>query len=269
MRRYLFDLLEIDNPDHMIDNWLEWILFGLISLNIVALVVETVDSIGVPYANFFHWFDITSLVIFALEYFCRIWSCTLDSRYSKPILGRFKYATTGYMVLDLIIILPLFVHIIGIDTRLFLILRILRLLRVLKLTRYSKNFARLVRVVKKKKGDLIAAVGLVLALVLMVSSVMYFAEHDAQPDKFPSIPAAMWWGIVTLTTVGYGDVFPTTTLGKLVCGFTTILSIGMVALPAGILSSGFQEEVQTKTEVDITVICPHCGGSHNFKKEVT
>lgn len=253
-KAHLFDVLEIEGSDHKIDNWFERFMFILISLNIICLILETVESIGKPYSQFFYWFDIISLAIFTIEYFLRVWLCRLDPRYKNPITGRLKYMSTGYMLLDLIVILPLLTHFIGIDTRFVLVVRVIRLFRVLKLTRHSQNFARLIRVLKREKDDLVAAAGLVIALVVIASSIMYFAEHAAQPDKFPSIPASMWWGIITLTTIGYGDVYPTTVLGKVVCGFTTLLSIGMVALPAGILSAGFSKELGCDNK------CPHCGG---------
>ena len=113
------------------------------------------------------------------------------------------------------------------------------------------------RVFKDKKEELILTFMLMVGLIIVVSSFMYFAEHDAQPDKFPDIPSSMWWSVVTLTTVGYGDIYPITTLGKIFAAISAILGIGMFALPTGILGASFIEELQKEKMGQC--ICPHCG----------
>ena len=123
--------------------------------------------------------------------------------------------------------------------------------------RYTKSLSIIQNVLKSKKEELGITLFSGAMLLIVASSLLYFIEHDAQPDTFGSIPNAMWWGVVTLTTVGYGDVYPITALGKIVGAFISILGIGLFALPAGIISSGFASELQTKPQ-EIQV-CPHCG----------
>lgn len=260
IRETLFNVLEIENPDNRISNRFERFMFIIIVTNLIVMILETVKDINLVLGTYFYWFDMFSLAVFTGEYVTRLWVCTLDKRYSSFIMGRLRYSLTPMMIIDLIVIIPLFLPIFftdPFDTRFLLILRTVRIARLLKLTRYSRSFQRLARVSLKKKDDLMAAVGVVIMLLVVSSSMMYYVEHNVQPEKFSSIPAAMWWSVATLTTVGYGDVFPVTNLGKFIGAFIAILGIGMVALPTGIIGSGFLEEMQT--EKSCTNVCPHCG----------
>ena len=137
-------------------------------------------------------------------------------------------------------------------------MRAVRLLaRAARLSRYFTGLRTLGGVLQAKRYELFTVMLVLMVLLILASSLMFFAEHDVQPEAFSSIPAAMWWTIVTLTTVGYGDVYPVTSMGRLLAGFIAILGIGFFALPAGILGSGFLEEVQRRQEGPR--VCPHCG----------
>ena len=144
------------------------------------------------------------------------------------------------------------------DLRFIRIMRFFRLFILIKMYRYSKAMKTLGAVLKLKKEELIVAVLTVIGLLIISSSLMYFIENTAQPDAFSSIPASMWWSIATLTTVGYGDIYPITPLGKLLGAVIAVLGIGLFALPAGMLASGFSEEIQYRKEQD-SRCCPHCG----------
>ena len=149
----------------------------------------------------------------------------------------------------------IFVNLRGLDLR---FLRVARLLaRIVRLSRYFTGLRTLGRVLHTKRGELFAVISVLLLLLVMTSSLMFFAEHEAQPEEFASIPKAMWWSIITLTTVGYGDVFPVTAAGRLLAGLIAIVGIGLFALPAGILGSGFMEELGK--EENVPFLCPHCG----------
>ena len=161
------------------------------------------------------------------------------------------------MLIDLIVLLPPFLPNIGID------LRMLRMLRLFKAFRYIRALHLISRVVEERKSELLASVILVLFLLFMSSTVIYFVEHPAQPDKFTSIPASMWWGVATLTTVGYGDIFPITPLGKFMGGLIAMLGIGLFAIPTGILASGFSSRLSTPEEKAEKDRCPHCGKSRH------
>jgi voltage-gated potassium channel len=147
--------------------------------------------------------------------------------------------------------------VVSLDLRFVRVLRLFRLLRLLKIGRYSESLRTLGGVLKSKKEDLAVSFFALLILLVLISSLLFLFEHDVQPENFPSIPSAMWWGVVTLTTVGYGDVYPVTYAGKILGAFAAVLGIGMFALPAGIVASGFAEALQKRRKVKR--FCPHCG----------
>lgn len=163
------------------------------------------------------------------------------AEYSKPIRGRLRFAMKFLVMIDLLAILPFYLAALGIglDLRFLRALRLVRLFRMLKLARYSTALERFVEVLKDRREKLVIAFSANLVLLMVASSAMYLVEHPAQPDAFPSIPETMWWGVVTLTTVGYGDVVPETALGQLVGAVVAILGIGMFALPAALIATGF------------------------------
>lgn len=233
----------------------------LIILNVVAVMLETVPSLhDEEYEKrFFHYFDLISVIIFTIEYILRVWSCNHDPKYKHSFHGRLKYMLSPAALIDLAAILPFYIHrIVGLDLRMLRILRLLRFFRLFRLTAYT-NAAHLVyRVFKSRVNELMLAFILTLFLIVIASCLVYFAEHDVQPDKFTSIPATMWWAVVTLTTVGYGDLYPITILGKIFASVVLLAGIGMLALPAGIITSGFLEEAKNSKKHK-SQTCPHCG----------
>src|SRR6266487_1620952 len=222
------------------DKVINTFLVTLILLNTVAVILETVASIYQPYKTLFNNFEFFSICIFSFEYALRLWTCTCIDKYKHSITGRLKYIFSVGSLIDLTAILPFYLPMfIGYDFRFIRILRLVRFFRFFKLSRYMNASRVISRVFQSKKDELILSLVITFFLIIVASSIMYFTEHDAQPDKFSSIPETMWWSVATLTTVGYGDVFPITPLGKTLTAFISILGIGMFALPAGILASGF------------------------------
>jgi voltage-gated potassium channel len=160
-------------------------------------------------------------------------------------------------LIDLVAFLPFYIpFFIEVDLRTLRILRLLRFLRVLKMGRYTKASKIISSVLHAKREELLISFLITIFSIIAASTVMFFVEHEAQPQAFASIPAAMWWSVTTLTTVGYGDVVPITNWGKLFSGIISLLGFGLFALPAGILASGFSREF-SKTEKKH--FCPHCG----------
>lgn len=231
---------------------------GLIVSNVAALMLETVGWIEATYGGYFLAFEFVSITVFTVEYAGRLWTSTELERYDHWLFGRLRYALTPYMIVDLMAILPFYVMVTlvggGVDLRFLRGLRLFRFVRLLKLTRHSESVQMLVRAGRLKRDELAITSFAVVILLVTASSLMYFAERGAQPEEFSSIPASLWWGVVTLTTVGYGDVHPVTPVGKAIGMAVAVMGIGVVALPASILASGFvqiaREDVQT---------CPHCG----------
>lgn len=253
LRRRTAELLQAHRPDDPLGKAIDGFLIALILANVVAIVLETVPSIGVPNRSFFVGFEIFSVAVFTVEYLARFWSCVeqpLDDDVS-PRRGRLKWMVSPLGLVDLLAIAPFYVLLLlpgSVESLLMLrIFRGLRLLRIFKLTRYSPALGILFSVLRKE-GPVLAVAVSVLAIMLIVASWgVYLLEREVQPDHFGDIPSAMWWAVITLTTVGYGDVVPVTDGGKLFAGLTSLVGIGMMALPAAILASGFYREVHGRS----------------------
>lgn len=255
MKKRIFEIIEQGPTKNLPSEIFSTFIIILISLNVIAVILETVESIWSRYASIFNIFEIFSVAIFTIEYILRLWVCTIDKKFDSPIIGRIKFAITPLAIIDLIVIIPFYLPmIISIDLR---FMRAMRFFRFLKMGRYSESLKVLGNVIRIKKDELIMAVFTMLILLIISSSLVYYAENAAQPQSFSSIPASMWWGVSALTTVGYGDIYPITPIGKFLGAIISMLGIGMFALPAGILGSGFIEEIQKRKEKG--KICRHCG----------
>lgn len=236
----------------------ESFIVTLIVLNTLAVVLGSVKPLRDGYGNWFFGFEVASILIFTLEYLARLWTCTLDPRYAGPVKGRIRFMLSPLAIVDLLAFLPFYLPLLGLDLRFMRLFRAFRILRVVKLSRYSDSFQILVAVLKNRKDELILTLTGVLVLMVVTSSLMFYIENAVQPQKFPDIPTAMWWSIITLTTVGYGDVYPVTELGRILAALTAILGSATLAFPAGILGAGFVEELR-KRRPKTAMRCPHCG----------
>ena len=256
LRYFIFKLLEVTHHDDLLGKAFDSFMIALISLNVIAFAFETVYSISIPYKSYFNNFETFSAIVFTVEYCLRIWTCTLERKFRHPLWGRVKFIFRPLSIIDLLSILPYYLFVFFPHLVFVREIHLLRLARLLKIGRYSESMRTLGKVVGAKRHDLLSATFTVFTLLMFSASLVYFAEHASQPELFPSIPASMWWSVVTLTSVGYGDVYPITAMGKLLGGVISVLGLGLVALPTGILASGFAEEVQRKRS---NPTCPHCG----------
>ncbi len=230
----------------------------LIALNVLAVILESIRPIREAYGQFFATFETVSVSIFTAEYLVRLWCCTVHERYRKPLWGRLRFACAPRVLIDLLAFLPFYLPFLGVDLRYIRLLRVLRVFRILKMGRYYTALDLIVAVLRSRREELLMSLALMGALLIVSSSLMYSVENAVQPDKFPNIPATMWWAVSTLTTVGYGDVYPVTGTGRALAGTIAAFGIGMFALPAGILGSGFVEEIQRRRKSGSRK-CPHCG----------
>ncbi len=236
----VYDVLVETDDGETIDRVVAVMLLILIFVNSAAVILETVDEYNEQFGAIFRAIEVVSVTIFSIEYLLRLWVAPINPSYSKPLGGRVKYAFSFMALIDLLAVLPAFLPVVlPTDLRILRFLRTFRLFRLLKMSRYVESLNTLDNVIRAKKEELTVIAAMILMLLLFSSSLIYLVENEAQPDKFPSIPAAMWWGVATLTTVGYGDIFPVTPLGKILSGFIAFLGIGIFALPTGILASGF------------------------------
>ncbi len=236
-------------------------LVALILANVLAFALGTVPSFSRRHETFLWDFEVFSVAVFSVEYLLRLWACTVDEAYRGPVLGRLRYALTPLALIDLIAILPFYLPWLGLDLRELRVMRLGRLLRVLKLGRYSESLHTVGRVFRGKRHELTAAVFVMLLIIIVAASLLHFAEGEAQPQHYGTFPDSMWWAAETMTTVGYGDVVPTTPLGKVLAGVIAIVGIGMFALPTAILGAGFLEEASRRRENQkrAGITCPHCG----------
>lgn len=256
LKRRVYDIMQPSDDSPFAAQFFVVFIMTLIVLNVLAVILETVGDMASRYGWYFEVFNAFSVIVFTIEYALRVWSCTAESEYSSPFWGRLKFMLTPLALIDLIVIVPFYLPFVAnTDLR---VLRAFRLIRIFKMTRYSYEFRLFFDVILAKKRELVISASLVLSLLVISSSLMYYAEGPIQPEKFSSIPATMWWAVVTVTTLGYGDALPVTYIGKLLAGVVAVIGISLFAIPAAILASGFIEHIQ-KTHVKKPHVCPHCG----------
>lgn len=245
-RDRVFELLELGRGRDPASQALDLFLSVLIISNVIVVMLETVPSIYLRFQHAFHIFEVVSVSVFTIEYIARVWSSTADRFVAAegPIKGRLKFMMQPYQIIDLVAVLPFYLMLFEpFDLR---ALRIFRLLRFLKLVRYSRALTTLTNVMVRESRSLLAALVVMLGLLIASATAMYHVERYAQPEDFGSIPAAMWWALATLTTVGYGDVTPVTVPGKMIGALVMVFGLGMAALPIGILANGFAEEIKRR-----------------------
>jgi voltage-gated potassium channel len=256
-RERLWEVLEASAAGGRAGRVLGAFMVSLIVLNVLAVMLGTVEEIERRWRTGFEVFEVLSVVVFTAEYVLRLWVCVVDPRFAHPVRGRLRFAFQPMSLVDLASVLPFYLPFAGVDLRVLRALRLVRIVRVAKVGRYYASLRLIGTVFRAKKEELVLAVALMALLVVVAASVMYYCESAVQPTQFPSIPAALWWAAMTMTTVGYGDVYPVTTAGKVIAVAISVLGIGMFALPTGIIGAGFVEAVQRAHARVLR--CPHCG----------
>jgi len=256
VRRRTYEVFEVAKQGDGLSRACDVLILTLIGVNVIALILGSVKSIYHLCPAAFSVFEVFSVLVFTVEYVLRLWACVEAQRFHAPFRGRLRFAVTPLAVIDLLAILPFYMPVAGLDLRFLRIVRMMRLFRVAEVGRYSRSIQLIQRVVLRKKEPLVCTLCVLFLLLVMAASMMYYAENSAQPEAFSNIPEAMWWAVATLTTVGYGDIYPVTGLGKLMAAAIAILGIGMFALPTGILGAGFVEELENRRTPKQ---CPHCG----------
>jgi voltage-gated potassium channel len=221
-------------------NRFDTFIYSLIIGNIIAMVLESHQAIQIRFAEFFHYFELVSILIFSFEYLYRINQSYRENKWT----GVRSYVFSFFGIIDLISILPFYVkQFVLLDGRFFRILRLFRLTRVFKLGRDSKSLKLFIKALTGVKNELKFTLFLSVLTILFSASAIYFLENKAQPEVFSSITASIWWATVSLATVGYGDVVPITLWGKVFASIISLVGIGIVAIPTGIISASFVEEI--------------------------
>jgi len=261
--------------------WLDSSIITLIAINVLAVILETEEAYTAPYHIYFHVFEWFSSLFFTVEYVLRLWVVDLEFDPRHPWKSRARYIFSFMALVDLVAILPFYIVFFApfpLDLRFIRAIRLLRLFRILKMGRYAHAVRTMTAVLGRKKEELAMTTFILVLLLVLSASGIYFVEHvpleqtlpsgevvqvQDPNDPFRSIPASMWWAVVTLTSVGYGDVVPHTAFGKFVAAIVSLLGVGFVALPTGILAAGFAEEMREQRmkrgSLDMPGYCPHCG----------
>jgi voltage-gated potassium channel len=223
-------------------------LFGLVVLNLIAVALESVPTLQINYGSWFYSFEIFSVIVFTVEYVARVWSAPAKRDHENGETGlkaRMRYVFSFYGLIDLVAILPFYIQAFfpGLDLR---VLRALRLLRILKLNHYNSALDDLFGAILEEKKSFLTTLYIFSVAFVLSSSLIYYAEHKVQPEDFRSIPDAMYWSIITLTTVGYGDVSPITVFGKSIAAITAIFGVVVVALLTGIVANSFNAQMDRR-----------------------
>lgn len=263
-KRKVFDIIEPGRSP--LSRQFDLLIIGLICLNVAAIVVESFKGLSQSVQNGLYYFEVFSVGVFTLEYLLRFWTAGFKYPDKSWAGARLAFVFSALSLIDLLAIMPFYLPLlITVDMRFVRVLRLLRIARLLKLNRYSRALQVIGDVFKEKRADLGITMFITFLLLLIASTIMYYLEGQEQPEAFPNIPATLWWAVATLTTVGYGDVYPITDWGRFVSGIIALLGIGMVALPTGILSAAYMDKMQEKKdhEKQEQGRCPHCGESLN------
>ena len=254
----VFDVLDKSEQNGVIEKVFDAVILTLIVLNVAAVVSEPSFTDPVVLKQF-RIFEIFSITIFTIEYLLRVWTADLLYKDKGKLLARVLFILSPMALIDLAAILPFYIpFLLPVDLRVLRMLRIFRLLRVLKINRYTTAMSTLVKVLKNKADQLISSLFVMGVLMVMASVLMFNVENIAQPEVYKNVFDAMWWSVATLTTVGYGDIYPITAAGKILAAVIAILGIGIAAIPTGIIASGFTEVIQEGKKLE-KLVCPHCG----------
>ena len=257
MKRKIFELVEKGSFGKKYNLYFDYFIATLIILNVIAISIETLSSLDPNISYIIKIFEVVSVLIFTIEYLMRLYVSDLTYPRKKKIYSILAFAFSPLGLVDLFAILPFYLPIFfPFDLRFIRLFRLIRFIRVFKIARYNKALNLIVAVFKEKKAELGMTFFVALIILLIASFLMYFVEGKVQPDKFDNVFSSFWWALGTLSGVGYGDIYPMTILGKIISGIVSILGIGIVALPTGIISSGFVSKLSQSKKTK--VVCPYC-----------
>ncbi|HLN22128.1 MAG TPA: ion transporter [Bacteroidales bacterium] len=240
----------------------EYSIVTLIILNVVSIGLDTVRDLNPLMVAILNVFEAFSIVIFSVEYILRIYISDLTHPGKTRLRSALRFIFSFFGLIDLAAIIPFYLpFLITADMRFLRILRLIRFFRIFKLSRYNSTLQLIWNVIREKKSEFIMTFFISTLMLLVAAFLMYYVESPVQPDKFRNIFSSLWWAVATLTPLGYGDVAPVTTIGKIISAIVAIIGIGLIALPTGIISAGFIEKISKKDREnnEDDIVCPHCG----------
>lgn len=261
MKKRAFEIISRADDGDWASKVFDGFIMVLIALSVLSIVLESFQDLAQKYEAVFSSFEAFSVTVFAAEYLLRIW--TADLLFPSSRHPRLRYVFSFMAIVDLVAILPFFLPFVSADMRflrMFRFLRIARLLRIFKLGRYVDALHTIGDVIAQSASQLIMSIVICFFVMLFSSILMYTVENPVQPEQFPNILASLWWAICTLTTVGYGDVYPITAAGKFFASIISLVGIGIIAIPTGIISAGFTSLINEKNQNTAEKhYCPYCG----------
>ena len=221
------------------------VLCSALFASALVAIIETEETYHPNYDGWFFCIEVIFGILFLFEYCVRVWIAT-DASGLNGAKERLKFILTPVAIIDLICIAPLFLGFMGGEVYLMKVIRVVRILRIIRIGRISSAFEDILAAIESRKYELLVSMIFAIFLMVISSTFLYLIEGDVQPEIFGSIPRSMWWSVATLTTVGYGDVYPITPIGRLFAGITAILGIGLIAMPTGIVAGAFNEVIQKR-----------------------
>jgi voltage-gated potassium channel Kch len=247
-RQQIYVLTNPTETSGKLHEYFDTLIVWWVLISVTAVILESVQSLNSIFHVEFIVLDAIAVMIFSAEYMLRIYSCVEDPKFKGALAGRFRYAKTPIAVIDFLAIIPFYLELLLhsiVDLR---FLRVFRLMRLLKLTRYTQATGTLIKALKREWPIIAASTFIMLLLVVLTASLGYLFEHEAQPDKFENIPQSIYWAVVTLASVGYGDISPVTPVGRLMTMIMALVGIGIFAVPAAILSTAFNDQLHKDRE---------------------
>ncbi len=271
-KKQVFYVLQPSKKGNDLSKFIDIFLIFIILLN-TCIVYSYTFPLSESLLDTLSKIEVFSVIIFTLEYLLRLWTADVFYNYMPAWRARRAYAFSLLAAIDLLAVLPFYLPMVfPVDLTVLKLFTIFRFFQIFKLTRYTSSMRNIGLVLRRKASQLITSILVIGMIITIVSLIMYHIEHDAQPDKFESAFSGMWWAISTLTTVGYGDIYPITTFGRFMAGIISFLGIGFVAVPTAIISSGFIEQMNTKRNTRRKIkeyhYCPHCGKPLSDEQEL-
>lgn len=264
MKARIFNILEKEGSHSNLV--FEYIIVTLILLNVISIGLDTVRDLDPEMIFALRIFEAFSIVVFSIEYILRLYISDLTHPAKTKFLSGLRFIFSFYGLIDFMAIIPFYIPFVTkADMRFLRILRLIRFFRIFKLSRYNSTLQLIWDVIKEKKTEFIMTFFISVLMLLVSAFLMYYVENPEQPEKFRNIFSSLWWAVATLTPLGYGDVAPVTTPGKIISAIVAIIGIGLIALPTGIISAGFVEKLRKGSKDDNIEeenkdqICPHCG----------
>ena len=238
----IFEIIEKAEKGDILSVIFDYFIISLICINSLSVFIETF-SISDRTEELLYKIELFSIIVFSLEYLLRVWTAEFLYENISPFKAKIKYIFSFMALIDFFAIIPFYIpFVIKIDLRVLRMLRLIRLLRIVKINRYTTALYKVLGVVRKKSSELISSIFILFILMLISSILIYYIESPVQPDVYKNALSGLWWSIAIFTSVWLGDIYPITTVGKILCALMAVMGVAIIAVPTGIISSGFVED---------------------------